>query len=230
MNKEQAIAALETERLNSSEAVIVVENGARYFTAPTLYNAGLNKAIDILRSLPDETPTVKCWTLDKILSVLDYATTHNEFATLTSAQVIETCVRLFTDFDGPGSPLFLDGPDETPTVLTREKLDELIAQTEPERCANCEYAGMREASAAMDGLRDYPTVQPLCDYHEGVGRLRDALLALGPVVVEGPVECGYDNIAEGVTSERVHAVMALQGRKYCSDCGARLSKGNNDES
>lgn len=121
-------------------------------------------------------------------------------------------------------------PDETPTVLTREKLDELIAQTEPERCANCEYAGMREASAAMDGLRDYPTVQPLCDYHEGVGRLRDALLALGPVVVEGPVECGYDNIAEGVTSERVHAVMALQGRKYCSDCGARLSKGNNDES
>ncbi len=57
-----------------------------------------------------------------------------------------------------------------------------------------------------------------------------ALLALGPVVVEGPVECGYDNIAEGVTSERVHAVMALQGRKYCSDCGARLSKGNNDES
>ena len=172
MNKEQAIAALETERLNSSEAVIVVENGARYFTAPTLYNAGLNKAIDILRALPDETPT----------------------------------------------------------VLTREKLDELIAQTEPERCANCEYAGMREASAAMDGLRDYPTVQPLCDYHEGVGRLRDALLALGPIVVEGPVECGYDNIAEGVTSERVHAVMALQGRKYCSDCGARLSKGNNDES
>ncbi len=127
MNKERAIEALETERLNSSEAVIVVENGARYFTAPTLYNAGLNKAIDILRALPDETPT----------------------------------------------------------VLTREKLDELIAQTEPERCANCEYAGMREASAAMDGLRDYPTVQPLCDYHEGVGRLRDALLALGPVAVEG---------------------------------------------
>lgn len=60
MNKEQAIAALETERLNSSEAVIVVENGAQYFTAPTLYNAGLNKAIEILRSLPDESDALHC--------------------------------------------------------------------------------------------------------------------------------------------------------------------------
>lgn len=211
MNKEQAIAALETERLNSSEAVIVVENGAQYFTAPTLYNAGLNKAIEILRSLPDETPT----------------------------------------------------------VLTREKLDELIAQTEPERCANCEYAGMREASAAMDGLRDYPTVQPLCDYHEGVGRLRDALLALGPVVVEGrpcancstslvrcydvsnpwatprkvkccpdcdhrpvvvdePVECDHvdyafiqsDDVAVGDGYEMIEFL-------YCPDCGTRLQGGEN---
>ncbi len=176
MNKEQAIAALETERLNSSEAVIVVENGARYFTAPTLYNAGLNKAIDILRALPDETPT----------------------------------------------------------VLTREKLDELIAQTEPERCANCEYAGMREASAAMDGLRDYPTAQPLCDYHEGVGRLRDALLAPGPVVVEGPVECDIDHkiFASDITDSPFCRRWYYEGNSrvgfkanFCPDCGTRLQGG-----
>lgn len=61
--------------------------------------------------------------------------------------------------------------------LTREKLDALIAQTEPDRCANCEHAGMVEAGAAMDGLRDYPTSQPLCDYHQGIVWLRDAILA-----------------------------------------------------
>ena len=121
-------------------------------------------------------------------------------------------------------------PDETPTVLTREKLDELIAQTEPERCANCEYAGMREASAAMDGLRDYPTVQPLCDYHEGVGRLRDALLALGPVVAEGPVQCPTNHMCTLDNQNMIYAVpwrTIIRGQllKHCPDCGTRLQGG-----
>lgn len=46
------------------------------------------------------------WTLDLILSVLGYCTTHNRFATLTPDEVIAECVQLFTDFDGPGSPCF----------------------------------------------------------------------------------------------------------------------------
>lgn len=46
------------------------------------------------------------WTLDLILSVLGYCTTHNRFATLTPDEVIAECVKLFTDLDGPGSPYF----------------------------------------------------------------------------------------------------------------------------
>lgn len=94
MNKEQAIAALEKAKS------LAAWRDERAF----------DECIEILRALPDETPTVQRWTLDKILSVLDYATTHNKFATLTPAQVIAECVNLFTDFDGPGSPVFPDGP------------------------------------------------------------------------------------------------------------------------
>ena len=63
------------------------------------------------------------------------------------------------------------------TRIDKELLDELIEGTEPDRCANCEHAGMVEAAAAMDGLRGYPSSRTLCDYHAGVFWLADALLA-----------------------------------------------------
>lgn len=55
MNKEQAIAALEAARLNSTEVVTIVgPQGDSNYTSPLLYNFGVDNAIEILRALPDD--------------------------------------------------------------------------------------------------------------------------------------------------------------------------------
>ncbi len=184
MNKEQAIAALETERLNSSEAVIVVENGAQYFTAPTLYNAGLNKAIEILRSLPDETPTVL--TREKLGTMIKELKTR------------------------------LDPPDD-------------LKYTVNTTLQNFARALLALGPVVVEKDSEFHCDYPTCQFVGG----RDVEHSHGshvssPVVVEGPVECPFfarygDHQSQGYWWDGA----TYRTNTFCPGCGTRLQGGEN---
>lgn len=94
-------------------------------------------------------------------------------------------------------------PDETPTVLTREMIDGVIDR---ERCR------------CGDPIRDQSQVV-------GMRRLARALLALGPVVVEGAVECAEVKLHGVHWSSVVDANGDEHEFTHCPLCGTRLQGG-----
>ena len=102
-------------------------------------------------------------------------------------------------------------PDDSPTVLTREKLDETI-----------DGASKRKFPIWWAG-------QQFADGVWAMVQLRDALLALGPVAVEGPVECPTNHQwlgAELFDIDEANRPMETSVRMwFCPDCGTRLQGG-----
>ncbi len=228
MNKEQAIAALQVEQ-------------REYEPGRDSYEV-LNDAIEILCSLPDETPT---YSREGTMTELEWCengkadigpmagdTAHwratgqvinGEIYWDVTASTPSRFVLRVSDEDSTEQVWLghrptldevqslaqrlqnvLDLPDDSPTVLTREKLEEVQNRDVTPCHIGCDCGERRVAR-----------------------RFIDALLALGPVVAEGPVQCPtkHGRTWNGGTANSMwpHGYIS----DYCSDCGTRLQGGEN---